>query len=382
MKKFLVGVVVLLTALFIPVNAETTSFPDVSANHWAAKQIKELSEKSIVVGYPDGTFKPDDNVTRAEFASMAIWALGQEHTKVIQPVHFTDIDSDFWAFDMIQRALYFELISCSENGQNFRPDDPVSHEEAVTVIVNALTTGEISSQRAKEVLYKYGDVDKLSNEFLISAGKAEILDMNVHIPNTPYMLNPKEPVTRAEVTVLLKNMMVQAKLNPNRKLAEAMRKKTGNGYVIPKTTVQGSYGIIPAGSVIPVTVAEPLSSQTASKGQIVMARVPMNCITPDKYILIYQDTDLQGRVKNVEVGKWFVRNGVLQLSNESLTTLNDQRVILLGDGNVVVNKNWFMRFIRKVFKGEKLNVKPGDVVMIKLAQPLKIDLTNGWIIEQ
>ena len=41
-----------------------------------------------------------------------------------------------------------------------------------------------------------------------------------------------------------------------------------------------------------------------------------------------------------------------------------------------------MKFIRKVFKGEKLNVKPGDVIMIELKQPLKIDLTNGWIIEQ
>lgn len=381
MKKLLVSLIALLTFSLMQVNAVQTSFPDVPVNHWASAQIKELSEKSVVVGYPDGTFKPDDNVTRAEFASMAIWALGQEHTKVIQPVNFTDIDSDFWAYDMIQRALYFELISCPDKGEKFRPDDPVSHEEAVTVIVNALTTAEISPERAKEVLYKYKDVNSLSKEFLISAGKAEILSMNVHVPGTPYKLNPKTPATRAEITVLLKNMMEQAKLNPNRKLAEAMRKKTGIGYVIPKTTVQGSYGIIPAGSIIPTTVASPISSQTAQKGQIVMARVPMNCITPDKYILIYQDTDLQGRVKNAEIGKWFVRNGVLEFSNETMTTRNDQRIVLLGDGNVVINKNKFMQFIRKIFKGEKLNVKPGDVVYIKLTQPLKIDLTNGWIIE-
>ena len=379
MKKILIGLFALLITNLMQVNA--TGFPDVPSNHWAAKQIQELSEKSVIVGYPDGTFKPDDNVTRAEFASMAIWALGQEHTKVIQPVNFTDIDKDFWAYDMIQRALYFDLISCSDEGSLFRPDDNVSHEEAVTVIVNALTTGEISAQRAKEVLYKYQDVNTLSDTFLIAAGKAEILDMNVHIPGTQYRLNPKQAATRAEVAVLLKNMMEQAKLNPNRKLAEAMRKKTGTGYVIPKTTVQGSYGIIPAGSIIPMTVASPISSQTATKGEIIMSRVPMNCITPDKYILIYQDTDLQGRVKEVQPGKWFSTNGILNINNETMTTLNDQRVVLLGDGSVVKNRNWFMNFVRKVFKGEKLNVKPGDVVMIKLSQPLKIDLTNGWIIE-
>ena len=87
------------------------AFPDVSDSHWAAPQIKLLSEQGVIIGYPDGTFKPDDNVTRAEFASMAIKALGQEHTKVAQPVNFADISPDYWAYDTIQKALYFDLVS-------------------------------------------------------------------------------------------------------------------------------------------------------------------------------------------------------------------------------------------------------------------------------
>ena len=67
--SLLVGLIVVSPAL---------AYPDVSSNHWAAKQIEILTEKGVIVGYPDGTFKPDDNVTRAEFASMAIKALGQE----------------------------------------------------------------------------------------------------------------------------------------------------------------------------------------------------------------------------------------------------------------------------------------------------------------
>ena len=72
-------------------------FPDVASAHWAASQIQILSDQGVIVGYPDGTFKPDENVTRAEFASMAIKALGQEHTKVAQPLNFTDITDDYWA---------------------------------------------------------------------------------------------------------------------------------------------------------------------------------------------------------------------------------------------------------------------------------------------
>lgn len=152
MKKFLQTV--LSVAVFCLVAAPSFAFPDVDNNHWAAPQIKLLSEKGVIVGYPDGTFKPDANVTRAEFAAMAIRALGQEHTKVAQPVHFTDIDETYWAYEDIQKAVYFDLISNSKANELFRPEDSVSRAESLSVAVNALTTEQISPMKAKEVLSK------------------------------------------------------------------------------------------------------------------------------------------------------------------------------------------------------------------------------------
>lgn len=369
--------------MLMPVSAQQAKiFPDVPANHWAAKQIKDLSQAGVIVGYPDGTFKPDDNVTRAEFACMAIRALGQEHTTVAQPVNFTDINADFWAYDMIQRALYFELISCPPEGKPFRPDDPVSHAEAVSVAVNALTTETISTQKAKEVLRSYADLSTTPDWYLIAAGKAEILAMNVVVPGVPKALNADKPATRAEITVLLQNMMIQAKLNPNKKLAEAMRKKTGDGYVIERAYVQGSIGTIPAGSVVPVAVGKCISSQTSKAGEVYLAKAPQNYITKDKYILVYQNSDLQGQLADVRPGKLFIRNGVLVLNNCNLTTLNDQTVSLKGVGEVYKNKNWFVAFLRKIFKGEKLKVAPNGTVYVKLLEPLKVDLTNGWVLDE
>lgn len=386
MKKNLITLLLGLFAFafaFMPVSAQQAKiFPDVAANHWAAKQIKELSQAGVIVGYPDGTFKPDDNVTRAEFACMAIRALGQEHTTVAQPVNFTDIDRDFWAYDMIQRALYFDLISCPPTGKPFRPDDNVSHAEAVSVAVNALTTETISTQKAKEVLRSYADLSTTPDWYLIAAGKAEILSMNVVVPGVPKALNADKPATRAEITVLLQNMMIQAKLNPNKKLAEAMRKKTGDGYVVEKAFVQGSVGTIPAGSVVPVQVGKALSSQTSKSGEIYLAKAPQNYVTKDKYILVYQGSDLQGQLADVRPGKLFIRNGVLVLNNDCLTTTNDQTVNFKGVGEVCMKKNWFVAFLRKIFKGEKVKVKQNGVVYVKLLQPLKVDLTNGWIIDE
>lgn len=384
--KLFLGLSIFVFALvgaLMPASAKTaTLFPDVPADHWAAAQIKELSQSGVIVGYPDGTFKPDDNVTRAEFATMAVIALGQEHTTVAQPVNFTDITPDYWAYDMIQRALYFELISCPPEGKAFRPEDTVTHAEAVSVAVNALTTENISISKAKEVLRNYTDIASVPEWYLVPAGKAEILSMNVNVPNKPLILNANTPATRAEIAVLLKNMMEQAKLNPNKKLSEAMRKKTDeNGFVVPQAFVQGSVGTLPAGSIVPIEVGSPMSSQLSKAGEIYMAKAPKNYVTRDKYILIYKGSDLQGQLLDVRPGRLFVRNGVLVLSNQNLTTTNDQRVSFKAVGEVTKKKNWFVAFLRKIFKGERLSVPPQGTVYVELLQPLKIDLTNGWVLD-
>ncbi len=112
-----------------------------------------------------------------------------------------------------------------------------------------------------------------------------------------------------------------------------------------------------------------------------MAKAPTNYITRDKYILVYKDADMQGQVTEVKPGRLFVRNGVLVLTNRDLVTTNDQRICFNAVGSVCKNKNWFVAFLRKIFKGEKLNVPCQGIVYVKLMVPIKVDLTNGWVIE-
>lgn len=373
----------LSTAVAVFMIAPAFAYPDVNANHWAAKQIQILTEKGVIVGYPDGTFKPDENVTRAEFASMAIKALGQEHTRVAQPVNFTDIEPGYWAYDAIQKALYFDLISCPPQGQPFRPDDSVSRGESISVAVNALTTEQISVQKAREVLArKFADTNEVPEWFLIPAGKAEILNMLVTMPTDgKAKIDANRPATRAEVSAILYDMMEQAKLNPNAKLAEAMRKKTGEGYVVENAFVQGSIGTIPAGAILPVQLNTYISSQSSQPGEIYVAQAVQNYITKDKFILVYKGSNLKGQLLDVRNGKWFVRNGVLVLDNSLITTNNDQTVAFNAVGEVKKHRNWFMKFVRATLKGEKLDVAPQGTVYIKLLKPVQIDLTNGWILE-
>lgn len=382
MKKIIKG---LLSTAFIAAFTITAAnaFPDVSDSHWAAPQIKILSEQGVIVGYPDGTFKPDENVTRAEFASMAIKALGQENTKVVQPVNFADINQEYWAYDAIQKALYFDLVSLPKEGDLFRPDNSVSRAESLSVAVNALTTEQISEQKAKEVLEKaYIDANSVPEWFIIPAGKAEILGMMVIMPSADKAkIEAERPATRAEVAAILFKMMEQAKLNPNAKLAEAMRKKTGDGFVIENATVQGSIGTIPAGSVVPVELTKYISSQSSESGDLFVGIAAQNYVTKEKFILVNKGATLKGQLSDVRPGKWFVRNGVLILDNSLITTNNDQTTTFSATADIKKHRNWFMKFVRFCFKGEKLEVPAQGTVNLKLLQPVNVDLTNGWIIE-
>ena len=373
---------ILSAAIFCLSVIPSFAYPDVSDDYWAADQIRILTEKGVIIGYPDGTFQPDNNVTRAEFAAMAIRALGQEHTKVAQPVHFTDIDEEHWAYSDIQKALYFDLIS-QDKSDIFRPDDSVSRGETIAVAVNALTTQTISKAKALEVLsVKFADYKSIPEKFVIPSGKAEILNMIILAPSATNNLDANRPATRAEVATILFNMMEQAKLNPNAKLAEAMRKKTGEGFEIEDATVQGSVGIIPAGTIVPISMSKYISSQTTEGGVVYNAYAPQNYVTKKgHYILIKKGAVLQGQVLDVRPGKYFVRNGVLILKNTLITTDNDQIASFEGITEIKKDRNWWMKFVRWAFKGEKLEVPTNGTAYMKLLKPVQIDLTNGWIYE-
>ena len=376
MKKLVLGTIFAVSMLFNTAFA----YPDVDSTHWASKQINELSEQGVLVGYPDGTFQPDELVTRAEFAAMAIRALGQEHAQVAQPVTFTDIDSSFWAYDFIQKALFFDLISAKDS--EFRPDAPVSRDAAIMVASNALSDREISYAKAREILSgKYTDFSSMSEEAVISYGKAEIFELIVVKPNSEFKIDPNKAATRAECAAILYTMKEQAKENPNAKLAYAMKKKTGEGYAIPNVKVDGVIATIPAGTYLPVQLTDYMSSQTSQIGEIYTAKIAQNCVTEENYILIQEGAYVKGQLLDVVKGRWFYKNGVLYLDNALITTVNDQTVKLKGNSNITKERNWWQKFVHTVFRGEKLNVPADTQIFIRTFNPIKVDLTNGWILE-
>ena len=100
MRKKIIFTVVLGALLSINV-CMAKNFSDLASSHWGYQAITKMSETGIVSGYPDGTFRPDNSITRAEFSSILVRSLGL--TKKVN-YEFNDIDSTHWAFTYINVA--------------------------------------------------------------------------------------------------------------------------------------------------------------------------------------------------------------------------------------------------------------------------------------
>ena len=370
---------VLALAVFAMISAPAQAFyTDMDQDHWAYQSIKFLTEIGVVVGFPDGSYRPDIPVTRAEFASMAIKALGQEKATVTQDINFADITPEFWGYNIIQKAVYFDLIPDGK-GASYRPFDPVARAEAINIAVNALTTSEISQQKAESIISKaYKDYTQIPAWFLMGAAKANLLNLDVITPGHEGNMEALRPANRAEVAVLLYRMMQEAKLNPNAKLAEVMTKRTADGFVVDNVKVQGSIGIIPAGTIFPIKLETVVGSAISNVADIYTAKTPKNYVTKEKYLLIEEGSDMKGQVKFVQRGRVFKQQGEVIIKNELLVTPNDQAVMVYGVATLDPGK---IGFWRRLFNGKQVLTTPGEIVNLRLLAPIKIDLTNGYIYE-
>jgi hypothetical protein len=126
-------IIVLAASSQVPYTTQS-SFSDVPNNHWALRYIEVAKERNIISGYPDGTFRPNNPITRAEIAKMAVVAGQFAIDKSGTP--FNDISGN-WAYDYIMTARNNHIISGYPDGA-FRPDKNATRAEASKIVINSL----------------------------------------------------------------------------------------------------------------------------------------------------------------------------------------------------------------------------------------------------
>ena len=104
----------------------TSPFMDVSTSHWAFPSINYLTKNIVLNGYLDGTFKPENNITRAEFAKIIVSATDTYDFTATSS--FTDVSQDEWYYSYVSTAYKLGYITGYPDG-SFHPDDNISRAD-------------------------------------------------------------------------------------------------------------------------------------------------------------------------------------------------------------------------------------------------------------
>lgn len=181
-----------------------TSFTDVQSNYWAAEFIQQLAQRGIIAGFPDGSFRPEQPVTRAQFAAMIGKAFQKAPER--QAVRFYDVPSNFWASSAIQDAYTTGFLS-GYPGNRFEPNQNIPREQVLVSLANGL--GYNVNGNAESTLQYYNDANNISGYARSPIAAATDKQIVVNYPNVKF-LNPKVTATRAQVAAFVYQALVSS----------------------------------------------------------------------------------------------------------------------------------------------------------------------------
>ena len=136
-KRFsmLIALAMILTSL-VPSFTASAAFSDVDDSNSYVEAISTLSTLQVINGYEDGSFQPEKEITRAEYTKMIVYMLGMD--SFTTPITtFTDVPESHWANAYIKTAFDMGIINGFDDG-TFRPDAPVTYEQALKMLVCTL----------------------------------------------------------------------------------------------------------------------------------------------------------------------------------------------------------------------------------------------------
>lgn len=181
-------------------------FTDLSSGHWAWPILADLSQRNLIAGFPDDTFRPADPMTRAEFATQLaqLFNLPLGRSRLGAETLYTDMPPGHWAYGSVQHAVQMGFLSGYPD-ETFLPDQTISRLHVMVALANGLTLK--SSSSATTVLKPYrdrGQVPPWAARSLVAATEAGLV---VNHPDLS-QLAPHRPASRAEVAAMLHRALI------------------------------------------------------------------------------------------------------------------------------------------------------------------------------
>jgi len=179
-------------------------FWDVGLKHsWAISAIDSLYEKDVVKGVGDGLFSPGVNTKRADFTIMAVKAL--EFDADFEE-NFIDVGQDDYYYNSIGVAKELEIVKGM--GERFVPEGSITRQDMMVIMFNALKVKGITYEKDDyDYLAKYSDRSQISD---YAKDAVEFLTKLEIVQGFDGRLNPNKLATRAEIAVILQNILEKA----------------------------------------------------------------------------------------------------------------------------------------------------------------------------
>jgi S-layer homology domain len=196
-----------------PASQQIAQASDTSGN-WAEPFIKALVEKDIIKGYPDGTFKPDQPVTRAEFAALLSKAFPLEPIRAAR--RFKDIPKKYWATEVIQKAYQSGFLAGYPNG-TFAPKQNIIRIQSLVSLINGNKLEPAASLDLNGVFGDAAQVPSYGQNALVAATQ-KCVAVSVEVDSTKLPagnFGPNTVATRADVAAYIHQALVSSgKLSP------------------------------------------------------------------------------------------------------------------------------------------------------------------------
>lgn len=184
-------------------NKPTDIFNDINDESWSKNAVVELYNRGIVNGYEDGSFKPDNSVTRAEFLKFIITAIEADVPENNISLPFSDTYNSEWYASYVSAALNLNMVNGYDD-ETFRPDSYISREEASAIVCRGIDAMGISLD-----LYRLKitfEDDNLISDYAVDY-VYKLYSSGVINGDENQCFRPKDDMSRAETAQLIWNLI-------------------------------------------------------------------------------------------------------------------------------------------------------------------------------
>lgn len=183
-----------------PVLVQTKSFTDMTS-HWALSHVNLLTRTSVIAGFPDQTYRPEQPLTRAEVVTMLVKAFSKDYAGLKPGMLPLDVRPADWHYDFMGYAAYLGLYEILDG--RALPDEPLTREKTANLLANMAEILKLSREGGTSL--SFSDISTLK-----SGSQEDLLwltRLGVFSGYPDGTFRPDHIVTRAEASVLLIKMM-------------------------------------------------------------------------------------------------------------------------------------------------------------------------------